>query len=252
MQDLLHLIGLALLPAIGNLAGGLLSELAHISTRTLSLTLHAAMGVIFGIVVVELLPRAFGGTSPGLSTIAFALGAAFYLLLDKLSRVVRPAPLHEPHIHTAGTRFTTWVVYAAVVVNLFNDGLLVGVSASLSFTLALVLTLGQMIVNIPEGYAVIAAFRQQNVSRARRLLMSASFRVPAIIGALMAYLAMRRRSETTQLAALAFAAGLLLAGAAREILSEARRKRAPRTVMAAALCVGGFVLFAVAAFYIDA
>lgn len=39
----------ALLPAAGNLVGGLLSEIVQVSYRTLSLALHAAAGILFAV-----------------------------------------------------------------------------------------------------------------------------------------------------------------------------------------------------------
>src|SRR3546814_2535736 len=52
-----------------------------------------------------------------------------------------------------------WTIYAAVAVDLFGDGLLIGAGSSLSFELALVLALGQVAADIPEGFATIATFR---------------------------------------------------------------------------------------------
>jgi ZIP family zinc transporter len=52
--DVLRVLALALLPAAGNFAGGVLAELIPTSRRTLSRALHVAAGIIVAVVGVEL------------------------------------------------------------------------------------------------------------------------------------------------------------------------------------------------------
>ncbi len=47
-----------MLPAGANFLGGVLAEIVPVSDRTLALALHAAAGVVLGVVAVELLPEA--------------------------------------------------------------------------------------------------------------------------------------------------------------------------------------------------
>lgn len=49
-----------------------------------------------------------------------------------------------------------WMIYAAVAVDLFSDGLMIGISSNVSFNLAFVLTVGQLMADVPEGFATIA------------------------------------------------------------------------------------------------
>jgi ZIP family zinc transporter len=56
VDGLLIVLALAALPALGNLAGGLLAEVVEVSPRTLSLALHAAPGIALAVVGVKLLP----------------------------------------------------------------------------------------------------------------------------------------------------------------------------------------------------
>ena len=55
MSEFLTVLALSALPALGNLAGGVLAELISISRRTLSLALHGAAGIVFAVVGVALL-----------------------------------------------------------------------------------------------------------------------------------------------------------------------------------------------------
>jgi ZIP family zinc transporter len=63
MSGFLTVLGLALLPALGNFLSGLLAEFRYVSKRNLNLALHAAAGIVLAIVAVELAPRALRSTS---------------------------------------------------------------------------------------------------------------------------------------------------------------------------------------------
>ena len=52
MNNLWLVIGLALLPGLGNLAGGMVAEFFRSTPRLLNLALHAASGIVIGVVAV--------------------------------------------------------------------------------------------------------------------------------------------------------------------------------------------------------
>lgn len=100
--------------------------------------LHVAAGIVFGVIAVELAPRAFGGARPWAAALGFVLGGVFYLalewLVDRLQSASHPgSPAGAPR--AAGG---AWMVYAAIAVDLFSDGLLIGAGSAPSLGLALV------------------------------------------------------------------------------------------------------------------
>lgn len=250
MSDFLQVMLLALFPAAGNFLGGLLAEVTRTSRKTLSLALHLAAGILFGVIAIELAPRAFGGAPPWMAGLGFFMGAVFYVILDSILDRIMADEHREGNASSAPTK-GAWLIYAAVAVDLFSDGLLIGVGSSLSFSLALVLALGQVTADVPEGFATVANFKDKGVPRSRRILLSASFLLPVLTGALLSYVLLRDASEPIQLTALAFTAGLLLTAAAEEIVGEAH-EAAPDTKAATLAIAGGFVLFALVASYFEA
>ncbi|MBX3562689.1 MAG: ZIP family metal transporter [Sphingomonas sp.] len=203
---------------------------------------------------MELVPRTFEGLPPWAAGLAILAGGGAFLLLDasveKLTSRSTNKPNPEP-VRAVSRSAGAWMIYAAVSLDLFSDGLLIGAGSSLSFELALVLAIGQVTADIPEGFAAVANFKDKGMPRSRRLLMSASFAVPILIAALASWLLLRGQDERVQLIVLAFIAGLLLVAATEEIMGEAHEAACDtkRSVMA---IVGGFVLFALVSSYFEA
>ena len=252
MPEFVQIILLALLPAVGNFAGGLLAEAIRTTRENLSLALHAAAGIIIGVIAMELAPRVFEGLPAWLAGIAFFAGGGAYLLLETVvgKLISRGEQSAEDGPVTVATSSGAWMIYAAVSLDLFSDGLLIGAGSSLSFELALVLAIGQVTADIPEGFAAVANFKDKGMPRSKRLLMSASFAIPILIAALASFFLLRNQGPSVQLTVLAFIAGLLLVAATEEIIGEAH-EAAGDTKASALAIVGGFVLFALVSSYFE-
>lgn len=57
------------------------------------------------------------------------------------------------------------MIFVAVSVDLFSDGLMIGTGSSISLTMALTLALGQAMADVPEGYATIADMKDNGIPR---------------------------------------------------------------------------------------
>ena len=251
---MLQIVLLALLPAAGNFAGGLLAESIKTTRASLSLALHVSAGIVFGIIAMELAPRVFEGLPAWLAGLAFMAGGVAYLLLDSVVEKLTSragATGSDLTVRPAARSAGRWMIYAAVSVDLFSDGLLIGAGSSLSFSLALVLAIGQVTADIPEGFAAVANFKDKGFHRSKRLLLSASFALPIVVAALLSYFVLRGQGPVVQLTVLAFIAGLLLVAATEEIIGEAH-EAACDTKASALSIVGGFVLFALVSSYFEA
>lgn len=235
-SDLLMVIGLALFPALGNFGGGLLAEWLRPSKTLLNYALHMASGLIIAVVAVEVIPEALAAAPAWLLGLAFLAGGGAYLLIE---RWVKRWASEE-----SGVGSNAWMVYAAVATDLMGDGLLIGVGAIVSSQMALLLALGQVLADIPEGFAAVANFRNKGMPRSQRLLLSASFALPVVGAAVFAYFTLRGQSESFQVAGLAFVAGIFLLAAIEDMLSEAHESSGD-TQWSAIHFLAGFVLFLV-------
>ena len=221
---------LSLLPVAGNLTGGLLAEYATLTDRWLNRALHAAAGVVVAVVAIEIMPRALPVVPGWQIAAAFTAGGLAYLALEYLLE------------RRTGDRTRMWMIYLAVATDLLGDGLMIGAGGALSAGLGLTLAVGQVMADIPEGFAAIFNFRANDVPRRRRLLLSALYVLPALLGAAVAYLTLRGRPETVQLTVLAGTAGLFTVAVFEDMIHEAH-EAAEDTRLSTLAMILGFAAF---------
>lgn len=237
MDSIWVVLGLASLPALGNFAGGLLAERFPVSERLLNLALHAAAGIVLAVVAVELMPEALARVSGWTVALGFGLGGLAYVAIE--TAVDR---LQGGDEGRGGSSLGMWMIFVAVSIDLFSDGLMIGTGSSVSITMALTLALGQVMADVPEGYATIANMKNKGIPRTYRLLLSASFALPVLIAASLAYYVLREQDVMWKMGMLAFTAGLLTVAAVEDMLSEAHESAEDNRSSVLAF-TGGFVLF---------
>jgi ZIP family zinc transporter len=239
MSGFWQVLLLSLLPGAGNFAGGLLAEYTSPSPRHLNWALHVASGIVIAIVAVELIPQALGAIAGWWIAGAFAAGGCAYVLLERLIYSVQNRAANNGGSSGSGRM---WMIYFAVAIDLTSDGLMLGTGAAVASSLALALAAGQVIADVPEGYATVANFRDKGVPRSRRLMLSLSFFLFVVGAALLSYFLLRGASELVKNGALTFVAGLLTVAAVEDMLEEAHSSKGD-TSWSVLWFVAGFALF---------
>jgi ZIP family zinc transporter len=238
----LSVLALILLPAAGNVAGGGLAEVIDVSQRALSLALHVAAGIVLAVVGVELMPMVLNVNPPWVSLVVLVAGSGFTVLVDEATEFIRT------RTNSTAVDSGSIAIYFGTAVDLFSDGLLIATGTTINLGLGLLLALGQVPADIPEGFASIATFEDRGVERRTRLLLSVSYFVPVFIGGTIGYWIVRGQPEIIKLSVLAFTAGILLTVAVEEMVPEAHESADTRTEGLA--LVGGFVLFTFLSIYL--
>lgn len=119
---------------------------------------------------------------------------------------------------------------------------MIGAGSAVSPALALVLAAGQVLADVPEGYAATANFRDKGLDRGRRLLLSSSFFGFAVAAALVSFVFLRGAADPVKGAMLACVAGLLTLAAVEDIVEEAHASSEDTSGSLLAF-VAGFALF---------
>ena len=244
MFDFLTVLSLASLPAIGNIIGGLLSEWLNPSDTFINRALHAAAGIILAVVSVEVMPNALAVVPAWILALAFIAGGLVYIAIDAaVTRWQQSKP------EGAGAGAGAWMVYAAVFADLVGDGLLIGAGTAVSSQFGLLLALGQVLADVPEGFSVLANFRGRGVKQKNRLLISASFVIPVLGSALMAYFILRGLDESAKFAATVFVSGLYMLAAVEDMIGEAHQNAVDTRWSAGSFLIGYALFLAVSGLF---
>jgi zinc transporter, ZIP family len=239
----LLILGLAVLPAMGNFAGAVVAEFVKVTDQSRNLALHGAAGIIFGVVGIELMPRALESSEPWIVIAAYLMGGLAYIGVERLLNQVSARSKSD-----SGN--AAWMIYFAVLVDLFSDGLLIGTSLSISTTLAILAAIAQVTADIPEGFAMAANFKNQKLSRSRRLWLGASLVIPCVLAASIGFWLLKDAADIWKFSALAFTAGILSLAAAEEMMNEAH-EACEDVTWSAGFFILGFALFALLSSYFD-
>ena len=242
MPELLNILLIALLPAVGTMAGALLAEWKQPPRNLTGAALHAAAGIATAVVAVELMPRAVERAEQWILALGFMAGAGASILL------ARSTTWLQHRLGSSGHRAGIWTVYCAVATDLLIDGLTTGAGAGVSSALALLLAGSQILANIPGGFSVTANFREAGVGRRKRLIAASLYPLTPVLGGALGYLALRDVTNLVMGIALAFFAGLLLLATIEQIVPEADKPGTPLGISSPAFAAGFVVLMLMSAY----
>jgi len=231
---------LASLPALGNFAGALLAEVFDVSERALSLALHLAAGIVLGVIGLEM-PRALGASLPWVPLVAFVVGGALFLGLERLIGYAKGRL-------GADDRTGPLAIFSGVSIDLLSDGILIGTGSIISPSLGFLLAIGQVPADGPEGFAAAATLRRNGVRRRTRLLLAAASAIPVLAGATLGWFALRDASELVTLRVLALTGGALLTVVIEEMVPEAHEGDTSR--WGAVFLTAGFAIFGAVSVYL--
>ena len=258
---------------LGGLIGAMLQK---DSTRTVSLLLSFAGGVMLSVVCFDLVTEAIE-TGVGVMVViaAIALGVlVIYWLNDWIDRKTNPEVPHidakhpktaddlnelihsdhyEQHFVKHDNKFALFVagVVMACAIALHNvpEGMTIGASYAsnngVMGSSALVLAVLIGLHNIPEGMAVSVPLISGGMGKAKAVLMTALSGVPTIVGALLGYLIGEIGALGLALS-LGFASGAMLYVVFGEIFPQAilmHHSKIPAFSSIVGILVGLFIIF---------
>ena len=242
MSGYVLVLSLAALPAAGNFVGGLVAEVTAVSEKTLSLALHLAAGIVLAVVGLELMPEALGGTPAWVPLVAFVGGGALFIGLDRMIGYV------QGRLGGGEKQASALAIFAGVSIDLFSDGVMIGTGTVINPALGLLLAVGQVPADVPEGFAAIATLRNAGIRRGRRIMLSAAFAIPILVGATLGFFALRNAPEIITLAVLALTGGALATVVVEEMVSEAHVGETSR--LGPIFLTAGFAIFGAISVYL--
>ncbi|MEO7523038.1 MAG: transporter [Ferruginibacter sp.] len=225
----------SLIPLFTMLAGGLIASIRKPNGNLRSLILHFAAGVVFSVVAVELLPDIVKNHQPVQVVIGFALGLIVMLGIRKFSVAEEGKDIT---IHKSKLPISLLV---AIGVDIFIDGLLLGIGFSAGSTEGMLLAIALSIELLSLGMATATELGDNDLSKPRAMgiiaLLAMVFFISAVLGATL----LHNLSHSTMEIVLSFGLSALLFLVTEELLTEAHEEK--ETVWHTSAFFGGFLLF---------
>jgi len=216
MTDLLYILGIALVAAVITCLGGPLAETGTLSNTVVSGALQLAAGMLTGIVLIELLPAPMETLPLPAVAIALCLGAAAFVMFDYFStwKAARQRDQVDPKAASVS-------LYVGIMADVFIDGAVIGIAASVDRAAALPLAVGFGIGQAPLTFVATAAARRQGTPLAARRRLLLTYAGAIIAGAMLGYIILQNQPENVKLMLLAGAGGILLAAVTQVMIPEA-------------------------------
>lgn len=227
----------ALIPVITMLIGGVIATFRKPSGNLRSLILHFAAGVVFSVVAVELLPDIIK-THKTLPLIAgFSVGFLSMIGIRKLT------DSQEPDQSTVNSKQLPWGLLIAIAVDIFIDGLLLGIGFTAGVTEGILLAIALSLELLSLGMASATELGENQI-RPQKVIgligaLAAVFFVSAVLGATL----LHNLSHTALEVVLSFGLSALLYLVTEELLIEAHQER--ETAWHTSAFFVGFLLFVV-------
>jgi ZIP family zinc transporter len=216
MTEVLQVAGIALVAAVLTALGAPVAEARTLSSPFVSGALQLAAGILTGIVFMELLPEPFESLQPATVSIAFCLGAAAFVGFDYFS-AWKAARQHDQDDAKANSTS----MYVGIMVDVFIDGIIIGIAASVDKPGALPLAIGVGIGQAPLTFVATAAAKRQGTPPGARRRLLLMYTAAILAGAVLGYVVLQSQPAQVQLTLLAGAGGVLLAAVTQVMIPEA-------------------------------
>ena len=235
---LIKTLSYALIPCSAVVLGGGMALLRPPKAIARSYIQHFAAGVVFAAVSVELLPdimRQHGGHAAMLAILGFLLGVVTMLGMKWLTEKLLP--------REKGGNLPPFSLIVTVGLDVFIDGLIVGIGFAIGSKEGILLTLALALEIFFLGLSVVTALRRSGGKSEQALLVTVALAGLFALGSALGAAVLGGVSDSTKEVLLAFGAVALLYLVTEELLVEAHEESDPP--LATATFFGGFLIILV-------
>ena len=229
---ILQLLLFTLLPLAVGLAGSGFATVKSPTPRQGSSIQHFAAGVVFAAVALEVLPDVVHNRAPVAAVIGFSLGVALMLLIRSLTARGE-----------SGRRNKAGGLVSTVAVDVFIDGLLLGIGFSLGAAQGALLAVALAAELLSLGLSTTTTLVSSGASKRRAFTLSSLIFGLFAVGSLGGYTLLSGLSGAALEVLLSFAAAALLYLVTEELLTEAHE--VPETPLTTAMFFVGFLFIMV-------
>ena len=224
----------ALIPVFTMITGGIIAAYRKPGGSLRSFILHFAAGVVFSVVAVEILPDVMKNHQPLQVIIGFTLGVIAMLAIRKFSEK------KEENAAEISSKLPVGLL-VAVGVDIFIDGLLLGIGFAAGATEGMLLAIALSVELLSLGMATATELGNNKIKRSQSIILivglAAIFFTSAVLGATL----LHNLSHSALEIVLSFGLSALLFLVTEELLTEAHEEK--ETAWHTSAFFGGFLLF---------
>ena len=224
-----QVFSLTLIPVAATILGGVVASYRVPGERLRSFVQHFAAGVVFAVVAGELLPEITKGHQPVGVVIGFTLGVLVLLAVRQFAEALE---------RRSGGKGESSLI-AAVGIDVFIDGLLIGVGFAAGARVGVLLIVALTLELLFLGVSVASSLGQSGQPRRRIILTVVGLSLAVIVGALLGGTLLQGLSGLALEIVLSFGAAALLYLVTEELLTEAHEVK--ETPLITAAFFAGFV-----------
>lgn len=225
----------SLIPVFTMLVGGIVAIYKKPNGSIRSLILHFAAGVVFSVVAVELLPDIVKEHKPLQVIIGFALGLITMLLIKRFTEKKEETET----VSSSGKLPMSLLV--AIGVDIFIDGLLLGIGFSAGSTEGMLLAIALSVELLSLGMATATELGQNKLSKQKSIMVVAILSLVFFASAVLGATLLHNLSDSAMEIVLSFGLSALLFLVTEELLMEAHEEK--ETVWHTSAFFVGFLLF---------
>ena len=230
MCDSLAFLFCLIAPPVAVCAGGLIVRLWRPGPRMQAAVQPFTAGLVLGAVAIELAPEFVASPHAVEVVIGFAIGAAMMLVVARLT--------HGAEDTQSGSSLS---LFAAVAVDLFVDGLLVGTSFAVGAKQGVLVAIALAGCGFFLTITTATSFQSRGISQGKTAIITAMLMLITIAGVFLAHLFSTELVGGLRSGTLAFATAALLYLVAEELMTEAHQAAEDRPATPA-LFFTGFLL----------
>jgi len=232
-SDLQFILTYTAIPALALVAGGSFAIFRVPSQRARSIVQHFAAGVVFSAVAAELLPEITRGKDPIPLLLGFVCGVGTMLVANwAIARVEPEGDRTQEQPRVAG-------LLIGVAIDLFVDGLLVGISFVAGPKTGVLITLALTLELLFLGLAVSATLRSAGKTICYTLTVLVAFALIVLGSAALGDTLLAGLAGARLVSVLSFATAALLYLVTEELLAEAHK--IPDTTVTTTMFFVGFL-----------
>lgn len=236
MDQLLQLLGYALIPATLMLSAGIWATFRVPGPNLRSAIMHFAGGVVFAVLAIEFLPDLVHEKSALATGVGFALGTivmlGIRLFTEKSGKSEKATSVGDEPAYIG--------ILFATAVDLAIDGLMLGIGFAAGAKEGILLTVALTLELVSLGIAVALELRQSRLGHRQKFLMIGGLALLFVISAGVGSVALQLLTGGLLVGMIAFGAAALLFLVTEELLTEAHE--VTESPILTSMFFGGFLV----------